>query len=61
VLAPGENKDGSLGVVYSYSKLGMDVGNHWDREAADRTEENSLKVAGCLGKVARAALMVGVH
>jgi hypothetical protein len=31
-----------------------------DWEAADGAEGDSLKVAGCLGKVALAALMVGL-
>jgi hypothetical protein len=38
----------------------MGVGHHWEWEAADRAEEDSLKVADCLGEVVLAALMVGV-
>jgi hypothetical protein len=37
----------------------MGVGHHWGWVAADRAKGDSLKVAGCLGKVALAALMVG--
>jgi hypothetical protein len=46
--------------VDSDSKPGMGVGHHWDWEAADGTEEDSPRVAGYLGKLALAALMVGV-
>jgi hypothetical protein len=38
---------------------GMGVGHRWDWEAADGTEEDSLRVVGCLEKVALVALMAG--
>jgi hypothetical protein len=37
------------------------MGYHWGWEATDGAEEDSLKVADCLGEVALAALMVVVH
>jgi hypothetical protein len=48
------------GAVDLDSKLGMDVGHHWDWEA-DGAEGDSLKVADCLGEVALVVLMVGAH
>jgi hypothetical protein len=56
---PGMSEGSGSGAVDSDSKLGMGVGCCWDWEAADRTEKDSLRVAGCLGKVALAALIVG--
>jgi hypothetical protein len=50
----------SSGAVDSDSKPGMSVGYHWGWEVADRTEEDSLRVADRLGKVALAALMLVV-
>jgi hypothetical protein len=38
----------------------MGVGCCWDWEAADWTEEDSVRVAGYLGKVVLSALMVKV-
>jgi hypothetical protein len=55
------SEGGGLGTVDLDSKPGMGVGHHWGWEAADEAEGNSLKVADCLGKVALAALMIGVH
>jgi hypothetical protein len=42
------------------SKLRTSVRHRWDWEAADEAEGDSLKVAGCLGKVVLADLLVGV-
>jgi hypothetical protein len=53
-------REGSSGAVDWDSNPGMGVGHCWDREAAGGAEKGSLRVAGCLGKVALAALMVGV-
>jgi hypothetical protein len=52
------SKGGCSGAVDLDFKLGMDMRHHWGWEAADRTEGDSLKVAGCLGQVALAALIV---
>jgi hypothetical protein len=38
----------------------MGVGHHWDWEATDGTEADSLRVEGYLGKVALDAVIVGV-
>jgi hypothetical protein len=54
------SKGGCSGAVDSDSKPGMGMGHHWDCKAADGTEEDSPRVVGYLGKVALAALMVGV-
>jgi hypothetical protein len=39
----------------------MSVGHHWDWEADDRAEEDSLKVGDYLGEVAMPTLMVAAH
>jgi hypothetical protein len=54
------SKGSSSGAVELDSKPGTGVGHCWDWEAADRAEGDSLRVAGYLGKIALAALMVGV-
>jgi hypothetical protein len=54
------NKGSGSGAVDLDCKLVMGVGCHWDWEVAGGAEGDSLKVVGCLGKVALAAWMVGV-
>jgi hypothetical protein len=44
---PGTSEGSSSGAVDSDSKPQRDVGHHWDWEAADRADGDSLKVAGC--------------
>jgi hypothetical protein len=57
---PGTSEGSDSGAVDLNSKLGMGVRHRWGWEASDRAEGDSLKVVDCLGKVALAALMVGV-
>jgi hypothetical protein len=59
-LVPGMNKGSGSGAVDLDCKLVMGVGCHCDWEVAGGSEGDSLKVVGCLGKVALAAWMVGV-
>jgi hypothetical protein len=46
-VVPGTSEGRGSGSVDSDSKPGMGVGYCLDWEAADRTEEDSLRVAGC--------------